>query len=110
MAENPRLLQLVDPTTWSEQARLASAGEWGVLRSLQDSLKGKRSTLAEDSVDVENIQITTDNITRARARAFLSILARAVTSDWRTDPVPHSKLLIHFVARELSDYVKFQED
>jgi predicted flap endonuclease-1-like 5' DNA nuclease len=63
LAENPRLLQLVDPTTWSEQARLASAGEWEVLKSLQDSLKRKRSTLSEDSVDIENYEITTDNLT-----------------------------------------------
>jgi len=63
LAEDPRLLQLVDPTAWPEQARLASEGEWGVLKSLQDSLKGKGSTLAEDSVDVENIQITTEDLT-----------------------------------------------
>jgi predicted flap endonuclease-1-like 5' DNA nuclease/outer membrane murein-binding lipoprotein Lpp len=63
LAENTRLLQLVDPTTWPEQASLASTGEWEDLKSLQNSLKGKRSTLSEDSVDLENDQITTDNLT-----------------------------------------------
>ena len=62
-AENPRLLQLVDPTTWPGQAGLASTGEWEVLKSLQDSLKGKRSTLAEDSIALENNQITTNDPT-----------------------------------------------
>ncbi len=63
VAENPRLLQLVDPTTWAEQAGLAATGEWDVLKSLQDSLRGKRSTLAEDLLDMENTQITTNNPT-----------------------------------------------
>ncbi len=62
-AENPQLLHLVDPTTWPGQAGLASTGEWEVLKSLQDSLKGKRSTLAEDSIDLEKYQITTNDPT-----------------------------------------------
>jgi len=63
VAENPRLLQLVDPTTWPEQAAQASRGEWKVLKSFQNSLKGKRSTLTEDSIDMETTQITTNNPT-----------------------------------------------
>jgi len=31
-----------DPTTWSEQARLAQAGKWDELQALQDRLKGGR--------------------------------------------------------------------
>ncbi len=40
--ENPNLLRLTDPSTWSEQARLASEGEWEALSVLQDSLKESR--------------------------------------------------------------------
>lgn len=37
-------LSLADPTTWPEQARLAAAGNWETLQSLQDELKGGRRT------------------------------------------------------------------
>ena len=35
-------LRLADPTTWSEQARLAAAGDWDGLTALQARLKGGR--------------------------------------------------------------------
>jgi len=41
-AENPNLLRLTDPSTWPEQARMASEGDWEALSALQDSLKGRR--------------------------------------------------------------------
>jgi len=64
VAENPRLLQLVDPTTWAEQSGLAAKGEWKVLKSFQDSLRGRRSSLTEDDLlDMETTQITTNNPT-----------------------------------------------
>ena len=40
--ENPSLLRLTDPSTWSEQARLASEEDWEALSELQDSLKESR--------------------------------------------------------------------
>lgn len=33
-------LQMMDPTTWADQARLAAAGDWENLDQLQDELKG----------------------------------------------------------------------
>jgi predicted flap endonuclease-1-like 5' DNA nuclease len=41
-AENPRLRQLADPSTWPEQASLAAAGEWEALEALQGELRGGR--------------------------------------------------------------------
>jgi len=41
-AENPNLLRLVDPSTWPEQAKLASEEDWEALSILQESLKGSR--------------------------------------------------------------------
>lgn len=41
-AEDPRLTRLADPTTWAEQAKLAAAGKWDELATLQDELKGGR--------------------------------------------------------------------
>lgn len=38
-AENPSLLRLTDPSTWSEQARLAAEEDWEALSALQESLK-----------------------------------------------------------------------
>jgi predicted flap endonuclease-1-like 5' DNA nuclease len=35
-------LRLADPSSWPEQARLAAAGDWDALQSLQDRLKGGR--------------------------------------------------------------------
>jgi len=42
--ENPSLLRLTDPSTWSEQARLASEEDWEALTALQESLKESRRT------------------------------------------------------------------
>ena len=53
--ENPRLLRLTDPSTWSKQARLASKGDWEALSALKENLKGSRS-LHSSKVDEENIQ------------------------------------------------------
>jgi predicted flap endonuclease-1-like 5' DNA nuclease len=39
---DPRLLRLANPTTWPEQAALASAGQWDALDALQAELKGGR--------------------------------------------------------------------
>lgn len=36
-------LSLANPSSWSEQAKLAAAGEWEALEALQDSLKGGRT-------------------------------------------------------------------
>jgi predicted flap endonuclease-1-like 5' DNA nuclease len=41
-AENPSLLRLTDPSTWSEQARMAAEGEWEGLEALQESFKESR--------------------------------------------------------------------
>jgi predicted flap endonuclease-1-like 5' DNA nuclease len=41
-AENPNLLRLIDPSTWSEQARMAAEGEWDDLKALQESFKESR--------------------------------------------------------------------
>lgn len=35
-------LRLADPTTWSNQARLAAEGKWDELKALTDNLKGGR--------------------------------------------------------------------
>lgn len=35
-------LSLANPDTWPEQAKLAAAGEWDTLETLQDELKGGR--------------------------------------------------------------------
>ena len=59
--ENPRLLQLVDPKPWPEQARLASKGEWSALKALQESLKERRLPPTVDTPDPETIQITADS-------------------------------------------------
>jgi predicted flap endonuclease-1-like 5' DNA nuclease len=41
---DPRLLRLADPSTWPEQAALASAGDWEALEALQNELKlGRRA-------------------------------------------------------------------
>jgi predicted flap endonuclease-1-like 5' DNA nuclease len=61
--ENPQLLQLVDPSTWQKQAKLASKEKWEALTDLQDSLKTKPSTLTDDLIDIENTQITPNNPT-----------------------------------------------
>jgi predicted flap endonuclease-1-like 5' DNA nuclease len=35
-------LEMIDPGTWPEQARLAADGRWDALQVLQDELKGGR--------------------------------------------------------------------
>ena len=40
--ENPSLLRLTDPTTWPEQARVASDGDWDALSKLQSSIKASK--------------------------------------------------------------------
>jgi len=59
--ENPRLLQLVEPKAWPEQARLASEGEWSALKALQESLKERRLPPTVDTPDPETIQITANS-------------------------------------------------
>jgi predicted flap endonuclease-1-like 5' DNA nuclease len=39
---DPRLLRLANPSTWPEQAALASAGDWEALDALRSELKGGR--------------------------------------------------------------------
>ncbi len=46
-AENPNLLRLTDPSTWSEQARMASEGDWEALSALQNDLKNARRARAK---------------------------------------------------------------
>ena len=41
-AENPNILRLIDPSTWPEQAKLASKENWEALSKLQESLKNSR--------------------------------------------------------------------
>jgi predicted flap endonuclease-1-like 5' DNA nuclease len=43
-AENPSLLRLTNPSTWSEQARMASEEDWEGLSAFQNSLKGINHT------------------------------------------------------------------
>ena len=43
-AENPNLLRLTDPSTWSKQARMAAEGDWEALAALQNDLKNARRT------------------------------------------------------------------
>jgi len=52
--ENPNLLRLTDPSTWLDQARLASEGLWEALADLQDSLKESRR-MHSSKVDEVNI-------------------------------------------------------
>lgn len=42
VAENPSLLRLSDPTTWSEQAGMAAESRWEDLKALQEDLKERR--------------------------------------------------------------------
>jgi predicted flap endonuclease-1-like 5' DNA nuclease len=39
---NPSLLNITDPTTWPEQARLAATGDWATLSALEESIKLSR--------------------------------------------------------------------
>ena len=47
--ENPSLLRLTDPTTWAEQAQLASIEEWEALQALQESLKKRQRAYKKSS-------------------------------------------------------------
>jgi NADH-quinone oxidoreductase subunit I len=42
LADGGPNFQLADPTTWPEQAKLAAAGDWSALETLQDELAGGR--------------------------------------------------------------------
>jgi chromosome segregation ATPase len=55
---NPSLLNITDPTTWPEQARLASIGDWTTLSALEESIKlsKRRSSSAENVGLVDEIE------------------------------------------------------
>jgi predicted flap endonuclease-1-like 5' DNA nuclease len=59
VAENPSLLRLTDPSTWSEQARMAAEGEWEALEALQESFKEsrrrERTMLQSTEADIPSI-------------------------------------------------------
>lgn len=61
-AENPRLLRLTDPSTWSEQARMAAEGEWDDLKALQESFKEsrRRERTMLQSPDADTLAIVAD--------------------------------------------------
>lgn len=58
---NPSLLNITDPTTWPEQARLAAKGDWKTLSALEESIKKskRRSGSAENDDFVEQIETVT---------------------------------------------------
>ena len=55
---NPSLLNITDPTTWPEQARLAAIGDWTTLSALEESIKlsKRRSSSTENDGIVEQIE------------------------------------------------------
>ena len=59
--ENPSILRLTDPSTWSEQARLISENDWEALEDLQKSLKAskqkKSSILDNENIDPVDIEV-----------------------------------------------------
>jgi predicted flap endonuclease-1-like 5' DNA nuclease len=59
---NPSLLNITDPTTWPEQARLAAIGDWTTLSALEVSIKKskRRSSSAENDDVVEQIETVID--------------------------------------------------
>ncbi len=59
---NPSLLNITDPTTWPEQARLAAIGDWTTLSALEESIKlsKRRSSSAENDDIVEQIETVID--------------------------------------------------
>ena len=63
VAENPSLLRLTDPSTWSEQARMAAEGEWDDLKALQESFKEsrRRERTMLQSPDVDTPAIVAEN-------------------------------------------------
>ena len=53
--ENPSLLNITDPTTWPEQARLAAIGDWTTLSALEESIKlSKRRSGSTENDGVED--------------------------------------------------------
>jgi chromosome segregation ATPase len=53
--ENPSLLNITDPTTWPEQARLAAIGDWTTLSALEESIKlSKRRSGSTNNDGVED--------------------------------------------------------
>ena len=53
--ENPSLLNITDPTTWPEQARLAAIGDWTILSALEESIKlSKRRSGSTENDGVED--------------------------------------------------------
>jgi chromosome segregation ATPase len=54
----PSLLNITDPTTWPEQARLAAIGDWTTLSALEESIKlsKRRSSSAENVGLVDEIE------------------------------------------------------
>jgi chromosome segregation ATPase len=55
---NPSLLNITDPTTWPEQARLAAIGDWTTLSALEESIKlsKRRSSSTDNDGIVEQIE------------------------------------------------------
>jgi predicted flap endonuclease-1-like 5' DNA nuclease len=51
-------LKFIDPTTWPEQAKLAAAGDWETLHTLQDELKGGKRVDAQESARKAALQIS----------------------------------------------------
>jgi predicted flap endonuclease-1-like 5' DNA nuclease len=61
--ENPNLLRLTDPATWSDQARMVAEGEWEALKALQDDLKENRRQeriVLRQSSEMENPAIVSE--------------------------------------------------
>ena len=53
--ENPSLLNITNPTTWPEQARLAAIGDWTILSALEESIKlSKRRSGSTENDGVED--------------------------------------------------------
>ena len=53
--ENPSLLNITNPTTWPEQARLAAIGDWTTLSALEESIKlSKRRSGSTENDGVED--------------------------------------------------------
>ena len=61
---NPSLLNITDPTTWPEQARLAAIGDWTTLSALEESIKKskRRSSPAKNDDFAEQIEAVMDQL------------------------------------------------
>jgi DNA-directed RNA polymerase subunit beta' len=53
--EEAKLGGLADPSSWPEQAKLAAAGDWAALETLQDQLLGGRRVKPDDLQAIEGI-------------------------------------------------------